>query len=110
MFFSIKIPNGMSIEVAKYKVLRIARQSIVFYNLSPGELQLDNYLRQKYNIGLKQACYKLIQESKRVATQDSIIIKFKDEDSDKLARIITYGNGIIKGSLILKNLFNRKEK
>jgi hypothetical protein len=37
MFFTIEVPEGMSVDVAKYKLRRLARESIVFYILTPGE-------------------------------------------------------------------------
>jgi hypothetical protein len=39
---------------------------------------------------------------------ENIIIKFKDKDDDKLARLITYGDGKVNGSNILRDIFGRK--
>lgn len=108
MFFTIEVPEGMSVDVAKYKLRRLARESIVFYILTPGEWLLDKFLKENYNIDLKSACYKLIQEAQFTASLNEVCIKFIGDENDKLARLITYGNGVIHGSSILRDMF-RKE-
>jgi hypothetical protein len=50
----------------------------------------------------------LIQEAQFTASLNEVCIKFIGDENDKLARLITYGNGVIHGSSILRDMF-RKE-
>ena len=65
------------------------------------------YIQEKYNTDLKNMCLKLLKEASYIASVDELIIKFKDTEADKLARLITYGDGKIKGSKILRDIFRK---
>lgn len=67
------------------------------------ELLLDRYLRQQYDTDLKNICVKLLLNlSFYKDNAGNSILLFKEQKYDKLARLITYGNGAIPGSNILK--------
>ena len=86
----------------------LAYQYVKKYHLKPSEYSLDNYLKEKYKIGLKQACQILI--SKCIYQSDGnkkIIITFKDQSYHDLAALITYGNGVVSGSSILQHAFRK---
>lgn len=107
MFYSIKLTPTISAERAKVKARFIARKSIIMYDLKADELVLNKYIQEKYNTDLKNMCLKLLKEASYIASVDELIIKFKDTEADKLARFITYGNGKIKGSKILRDIFRK---
>ena len=105
MFYSIQIPKNMSADVAKLRARQIARQSILIYTLKSDELAINKYLLENYKLDLKSICVKLMNNAKYITTTDKLIIKFNTADDDKLARLITYGDGWLKGSRILRDIF-----
>lgn len=108
MFYSVKVPDGMLPDAAKYKLRRIARQYIVFYKLTANDLAVEKQIKETRKIDLKVACYQLIQKLKFNFDGGYIIIKFRDKEDEDLARLITYGNGKTKGSNILRDIFKGK--
>jgi hypothetical protein len=108
MFYSITIPQGMPVDVAKYKLKKIAREHVVFYTITANDLVLEKLLKKSHTFDLKTICYNLIKNMSFSTDGENIIIKFKDKDDDKLARLITYGDGKVKGSTILRDIFGRK--
>jgi hypothetical protein len=108
MFYSITIPQGMSIDVAKYKLKKIAHKYIAFYVITANDLALEKLLKKTQNFDLKTVCYNLIKNMSFSTDVENIIIKFKNQDDDKLARLITYGDGKVNGSNILRDIFGRK--
>jgi hypothetical protein len=60
-------------------------------------------------MSLKNLCIKLLLSTTFYTDkEDNLVILFKNPKDDKLARLITYGNGVIHGSSILRDMF-RKE-
>jgi len=83
---------------------------LAFYRVRTSEYALDKYLRETYNLGLREAGLHILRNSTFHKTYDkSIVVLFKDKNIDKLATLITYGNGQVHGSDILKQMFFRKD-
>lgn len=103
MFYTIKTDNKKPISIVKLKTLVRARSLISLYPMRGTEVILNNYLVENYKLTLKNACFLLLANLKfSVGEENEIIMFFKDEKHDKLARIITYGIDNISGSQILK--------
>jgi hypothetical protein len=67
------------------------------------DLILDQYIQQQYNTSLKDLCIKLLLSLTFCKNKDGdLVLLFKDPKYDKIARLITYGNGAIPGSKILQ--------
>ena len=97
-----------NLEAYKYKIIHNAHLIIISHTLTPGETSLNNYLLKNYKLNLKMACLKLLTRCKFYRNYDNqVIILFPDEEDDKLASLITYGNDRVKGSNLLKNAFFR---
>lgn len=73
------------------------------YPLKATDTLLDQFLQQQYDITLKNLCIKLILNlTFHEDAFGNYILIFKDPEYDKLARLITYGNGTVPGSRILQ--------
>ena len=79
-----------------------ARRIILFYKFGAAEKQLDQYCRTNYSQPLKYVCLRLLNGCTISTDNKGTAITFLDENLNKLARLITYGNGKIYGSEILK--------
>ena len=107
MFFRINSPV-----IDKYNwnmwILHAANLYVQNYKIKPAECKLSNYLYKTYGYNLRAAsCIILAHSTLQKNKSNEIIITFKDKLIDDLATIITYGNGKIQGSNILKEAFNR---
>jgi hypothetical protein len=88
-----------------------AKQKIVGFRMVATEIKLEELLMQRYGLGLKPMCFMLLNKLKVSQVADTeLIFTFIDDDADKLARLITYGNGVIDGSPILTQALVRKPK
>ena len=100
--------NAANHEFMKFKIYMDARRIILFHRLSADDLKLDQYLKDTYKLDIKTICLQLLQGCKMYKDlSNSIIILFPREEDDKLAALITYGNGELNGSNILKDAFCR---
>ena len=73
------------------------------FPLKATDILLDNHLKAKYNIDLKKLCVKiLLSLSYYCNEKNDIILLFKEKQYDNFAQLITYGNGAVPGSKILK--------
>ena len=107
MFFVIEqtIPN---IQYNKAVIKHVAASKLAQGELSGKDKLLDDYLKNKYKVGLKLICLNLVQRCKIQFSQEKeFIITFPEKNDDKFARLITYGNGVIQGSNILKIAFKQ---
>ena len=76
------------------------------YPFKSTELFLDSYLLQKYKIGLRYACLKILFNSKIVYTfEGRFMVIPQDITLNKIANIISYGFDNHPGSMILKAAF-----
>lgn len=103
MFYAIKTDNKKPVSIVKLKILMRARSLISVYPMRGTEVILNNYLVENYKLTLKNICFLLLANLYfSPGEENEIILFFKDEKYDKLARIITYGIDNISGSQILK--------
>jgi hypothetical protein len=107
MFFTITKKSYLTEEQLKTTALMKAYYIVQKYPLNTHEKMLDNYLQQFHDITLKNMCIKLILNlSIYKDDTGNIILMFKDYKYDQMARLITYGNGAVAGSDILKIALN----
>ncbi len=103
MFYAIQTDSKKPVSIVKLKTLVRARSLISLYPMRGTEVILNNYLVENYKITLKNLCFLLLANLQfSTGEENEIIMFFKDEKYDKLARIITYGINNISGSQILK--------
>jgi len=86
------------------RVKRFAKYRLYRWELSEADIIIDNYCKKTYNCSLKEACLQIIKKIKIFPenTDNTYIIILPDKRLDKLAHIITYGNGEFLGSKILQ--------
>lgn len=103
MFFKVNNKRYLSTEQLRTDTLLNAYFLIQNYSLHASDLALDQFLQQQYKTTLKNMCIKLLLSLTFYKdNNDNLILLFKDPKHDKLASLITYGNGAIPGSRILK--------
>ena len=102
MFFIIRNPKNLPLDLAKGITIRRAVSRIGLYRLNTSEILLNEYFLANKNKSLKTICKELLLNGEVVFQKDHLVFKFKTTDSDKLAKFITYGNGKIRGSKILQ--------
>ena len=107
MIFTIKNDHFMSIDNLRTNALLTAYYVIKNYSFHASELVLDKYIKQQYKVSLKDMCIKLLLSLTFYKNNDGdLVLLFKDTKYDKIAQLITYGNGIIRGSQILSIALN----
>jgi hypothetical protein len=93
----------MSIEQLRANTLLNAYFIIKNYPLHASDLALNQYIQQQYKSSLKDMCIKLLLSLTFYKDDNGdLILLFKDLKYDKIAQLITYGNGVIPGSRILQ--------
>lgn len=103
MLFLVKNRRLMSTEQLRTNTMLNAYFIIQKYPLRATEQILDNYLQQQYKTSLKNLCVKLLLDLTFYADDEgNLVLLFKNKKSEALARLITYGNGAIQGSRILR--------
>ena len=103
MFFKVKNKHYLSTEQLRTDTLLNAYFLIQNYSLHASDLVLEQFLQQQYKTTLKNMCIKLLLSLTFYKDDDgNLILLFKDQKYDKLASLITYGNGAIPGSRILQ--------
>lgn len=104
MMFTVRNPYKLQPEQLRVKTLLSARSFIRMYPMRATELALDEHLQQQYDTTLKNACLVLLlNASYTVNDLGELVILFKNPQHDKVAQLITYGNGQILGSQILRH-------
>ena len=103
MFFKVKNKYHISTDFLRSKALLTAYSVIKSYPLKASELILDQYIQQLYNVSLKNMSIELLLNS-TFYTDDAgnLVLLFKNPRHDAIAQLITYGNGVVPGSKILK--------
>jgi hypothetical protein len=97
----------MSTEQLRTNTLLGAYFIIKNYPMHASDIALDKYIQQQYKTTLKDMCIKLLLSLSFCAdTKGNLILLFKDPRYDKIASLITYGNGAIPGSRILQIALN----
>jgi hypothetical protein len=103
MLFSIPNNKYLSTEQLRTNTLLDAYFLIQNYSLHASELALDRYIQQQYKTSLKNLCIKLLLSLTFYEdNKGNLVLLFKDQKYDRLASLITYGNGAIPGSRILQ--------
>ena len=103
MFFSIENKRRVSAKHLITSTMMNAYYVIKNYKMSAQELALEAYIQQQYKMSLKNMCIKLLLSlTFHKDDKGNLILLFKDDKQDKIAQLITYGNGAIPGSSILK--------
>ena len=107
MFFHIANKRHQSIEQLRASTLLNAYVIIKNYPMHASEIPLDQFIQQQYKVSLKNMCINLLLNTSfyEDANKDLILL-FKDPKNDKIAQLITYGNGAIPGSKILQLALN----
>ena len=104
MFFIIKSSNP-ALDLKLHRTKRRARSLLILYPMGVTEALLNHYLVEKYNKSLMQACQAILTNMVFVQNmQQEIIAKIPDPELNEIAKVITYGNGLIPGSRILKKI------
>ena len=107
MFFTVPNKRYLSTNQLHANALIKAYYTIKEYPLLASEKILDDYIQQQYRCSLKNMCVDLLLNSTfYVDDSKNLIILFKNAEHDKIARLITYGNGAIQGSRILTTALN----
>lgn len=82
---------------------------INLYSIKSSEQKLNQYLLNEYKLNLKQASLFILRHSKILQDKaGNVTVLFTDRKIDKLASLITYGNGKISGSNILVIAFGSR--
>lgn len=103
MLFIINNSRYMSTEQLRTNALLNAYYIIKNYPMHASDLLLDNFIQQQYKTSLKNMCIKLLLSlTFHKDDEGNLVLLFKDSKYDAIARLITYGNGAIPGSRILK--------
>jgi hypothetical protein len=107
MFFKIKNQRYLSTEQLRTDTLLNAYFLIQNYPLHASDLVLSQFIQQQYKTSLKNMCIKLLLSLTFYKdAEGNLILLFKDPTYDKIASLITYGNGAIPGSKILQIALN----
>ena len=106
MTFYIENIYDRPLELFKLETMRNARRRIALYRKGPQEILLDNYLIDNYKISLKLLCLKILKSAKIMKDYAGrLVVVIKDNKIENFAKLITYGNGAIPGSRILRFAF-----
>lgn len=107
MLFTISNKHYRLPEQLRTNTLLDAYYVIKSYPLHASDIILDQFIRQQYKVSLKDMCVKLLLSLTFYKdTEGNLVLMFKDPKYDKIASLITYGNGAIPGSRILKIALN----
>ena len=91
-----------------WQIIYDAKTVIIRHRITPGEQKLNKYLIDSYGLDLKAACLYLLANGKVQKNKDKdIIFLFPKKSDDRLAALITYGNGELKGCNLLKDALFR---
>lgn len=106
MLFTIN-KKYVSTEYLRRSTLLKAYYVIDKYPLHATDKLMDQYIKQQYRTSLKNMCIKLLLKlDYHEDNEGNLVLLFKDPRDDKIARLITYGNGAIPGSKILQIALN----
>ena len=108
MLFIIKNNKYLSTEQLRKATLLDAYLVIKHYPMHATDKILDKYVEQQYKMSLKNLCIDLLLKMTFYADEEgNLVLLFKNPKYDKIASLITYGNGAIRGSQILQVAFGK---
>ena len=104
MLFIIESNKYIPAGYMRLKVKRAAKYSVYARKLSGNDIAIDNYCRKTYKQTLKDICWEIINNIKILPDigREQYLVILEDKELDKIAHIITYGNGEFGGSKILQ--------
>ena len=103
MLFIIKNTRYTSTDRLRTNTMLNAYFAIQKYPLKASDTLMDQYIQQQYKISLKNMCIKLLLNLTFYEDNSGdLVLMFKNKQYDTIASLITYGNGAIPGSKILK--------
>ena len=109
MLFIIKNDKQISTEQLRVGTLLNAYYLVQSYPMHASDIILDQYIQQQYKMSLKNLCIKLLLSLTFYEDdENNLVLLFKDPRNDKLASLVTYGNGAIPGSRILQTALRRR--
>ena len=109
MFFTVKNKPYLNTEQLRVDALLNAYYIIENYPLKASEMLMDQFILQKYKMSLKDLCVKLLLNITFYENAEGdLILMFKNQEYDKIAQLITYGNGAVPGCKILQISLNDK--
>jgi len=110
MFFRVENKNASTV-LFKSRAILTALSYIRRRPIKPSEYELNNYLKDTYDVNLKELALLLFEKIKlQNGDTNELLFTFMDQNYDKLANIITYGNGRYQGSSILIEAFREIER
>lgn len=103
MTFVIENRYNVNSSLLKSRTYLSARDTILRFPMLITEQIIDQKLYKLYGLNLKPACLYLLARCKFLKNKDNnLIVSFPDKADNKLAMLITYGDGSFVGSNILK--------
>lgn len=109
MTITRKFPfKGIENKLIESNIYSSSRKYILLHNLNENELNLSNYIFQKYGMDLKQTCLYILNNLTISSDGQNFKIVISDRKPDLLARLITFGNKEIRGTKLLINSFGGK--
>lgn len=108
MFFTVQKKDYLVEDFIKTNTYLTACFIIKNYPIRSTEKSLDLYIKQNYRISLKDMCFRLLTKLtfSKTDTGNNILL-FNDPKDDAIARLITYGNGVVPGCKILQLALNQ---
>jgi hypothetical protein len=105
MFFRVKSTSPEA-DLAIYRAKKQARLKLTLYPIGVTETLLSRFLQENYNLTLKSACLAILQNAHyNLNIEQDLIITIPDPELNALAKLITYGNGRLMGSHILREMW-----
>jgi hypothetical protein len=102
MQFIVKASTPALKSVLSLRTMFMAKSLILVYPFGASERMLDTYLREHFQMGLRDCCLSILFKlTKSSESSDSIIFTLVDDYWDTLAQLITCGVGDLPGSRIL---------
>lgn len=107
MLFSFKFGYAKdNLFLAKTYKIGAIHQKLRRYQYGINELLLDRLIKKKFKKSLYESCLYILDHLIIMHDNDyNYILSTTDRLSDKLARLIMFGNGIIYGSNIINDCF-----
>ncbi len=106
MKFYVNCINNLT-DYTRVQVFNSARRKILLYHFGADEKILDRYFIENYHISLRLLCIQILFKTRFYSDFAEKIVLDTGKKWDNLARLITYGNGIMHGSQILVAALNK---
>jgi hypothetical protein len=105
MFFRVHSTSPKA-DLAIYRTKRQARLRLTLFRKGVTETLLSRFLQENYNMTLQSACLAILQNARyNLNIEQDLIITIPDPELNHIAKLITYGNGRLAGSQILRDMW-----